>query len=116
MHRRSIPASPRPLEWQPLVSPRQWAILAHALRDHREVLDDLRVVLSELSPGVRGALVANLLISLGSEEHPSRAVWFALAATGQEVKLCSAVALGRLHALADDVPPGGRVRQLRTED
>ena len=40
MHRRSTPASPRPLGWQPLVSPRQWAILAHALRNRPEILDD----------------------------------------------------------------------------
>jgi hypothetical protein len=103
------------MEWQPLVSPRQWAILAHALRDHPVVLDDLRVVLSELSPGVRGALVANLLISLGSEDRPSRAVWFALAVTGHEVKLCSAAALGRLHALGADAP-GASVRPIRPTD
>ena len=59
MHRRSTPASPRPLQWQPLVSTRQWAILADALGDHQEVFDDLRVVLTQLSPGVRSALIAN---------------------------------------------------------
>lgn len=116
MYRRSTPASPRPLKWQPLVSARHWTILSYALRDHPEVLEDLRVVLTQLSPGVRGALVANLLISLASEERPTRAVWTALAMTGHEVKLCSAAALGRLHALADDASPGGSVRPLRMED
>jgi hypothetical protein len=115
MHRRNTPASARPLEWQPLVSPRQWALLAHALSDHPEVLDDLRVVLTQLSPGVRNALIANLLVSLGSEERPPRAVWLALAVTGQEVKLCSAVALGRLHALGADAP-GASVRPIRPTD
>lgn len=116
MHRRSTPPSPRPLEWQPLVSARHWTILAYALKDHPEVLDDLRVVLTQLSPGVRGALLANLFITLAFEEHPPRAVWAALAITGHEVKLCSASALGRLHALADDVPPGGRLRSLRSDE
>ena len=59
---RSITA--RPLQWQPLVSPRQWAILAHALSDRPEILDDLRVVLTQLSPGVRRALVVNLMEAL----------------------------------------------------
>ena len=115
MHRRNTPASPRPLQWQPLVSARQWAILSDALRDHPEVLEDLRVVLTQLSPGVRSALVANLLISLASEERPTRAVWSALAVTGQEVKMCSAAALGRLHALGDDAPRA-RVRPIRPTD
>jgi len=115
MHRRSTPASPRPLEWQPLVSARQWAILADALKDHPEVLDDLRVVLTQLSPGVRTALLANLLISLAAEERPTRAVWTALAVTGHEVRLCSAAALGRLHALGDDAP-GASVRPIRPTD
>ena len=106
------PRSPRPLEWQPLVSARQWAILAHALKDHPEVLKDLRVVLTQLSPGVRRALIANLLSSLAAEERPTRAVWAALVVTGHEVKLCSADALGRLHALGDDGPVGS-VRPLR---
>jgi hypothetical protein len=83
--------------------------------DHPEVLDDLRIILAQLSPGVRGALVANLLISMRSEERPTRAVWTALAVTGQEVRLCSAAALGRLHALADDAP-GGNVQPLRLPD
>ena len=112
MHRRSTPALPRPLEWQPLVSARQWAILAHALKDHPDVLKDLRVVLTQLSPGVRRALIANLLSSLATEERPTRAVWAALAVTGHDVKLCSAAALGRLHALSDDAPVGP-VRPLR---
>lgn len=107
---RSIPA--RPLQWQPLVSPCQWAILAHALSDRPEVLDDLRVVLAQLSPGVRSALVANLMEALASETRPTRAVWNALAITGHEVKLCSAAALGRLHALGDDAPQGW-VKPLR---
>jgi hypothetical protein len=115
MHRRSTPASPRPLEWQPLVSPRQWAILAHALKDHPAVLEDLRVVLAQLSPAVRRALMANLLISLAAEERPTHAVWTALVVTGHEVKLCSAVALGRLHALGHDAP-GARVRPIRPTD
>ena len=115
MHRRSTPASPRPLGWQPLVSPRQWAILAHALRNRPEILDDLRVVLTQLSPSVRSALVANLMEALASDARPTRAVWSALAITGHEVKLCSAAALGRLHALGDDAPMG-RVKPLRTTE
>ena len=107
---RSIPA--RPLQWQPLVSPRQWAILAHALSDRPEILDDLRVVLTQLSPGVRRALVANIMGALATGARPTRAVWSALAITGHEVKLCSAAALGRLHALGDDAPVGP-VRPLR---
>lgn len=107
---RSTP--PRPLQWQPLVSPRQWAILAQALSDRPEVLEDLRVVLTQLSPGVRSALVANVIGALGSDAHPTHAIWCALAITGHEVKLCSAAALGRLHALGDDAPVG-RVKRLR---
>ena len=110
---RSIPA--RPLQWQPLVSPRQWAILAHALSDSPEILDDLRVVLTQLSPRVRSALVANLMEALASNARPTRAVWSALAITGHEVKLCSAAALGRLHALGDDAPVEP-VRPLRTTE
>ncbi|MGI8729302.1 MAG: hypothetical protein ACR2LK_04830 [Solirubrobacteraceae bacterium] len=96
----------RPPDWQPLVSPREWAILAHALADCQEVLDDLHIVLTQLSPGVRRTLVANLVTALQSGARPRRAVWTALAITGGEVRLCSAVALGRLHALADDSPAG----------
>ena len=109
---RSIPA--RPLQWQPLVSPRQWAILAQALSDRPEILDDLRVVLTQLSPGVRRALVANIMGALATGARPTRAVWSALAITGHEVKLCSAAALGRLHALGDDAPVVP-VRPLRPE-
>ena len=101
----------RPPDWQPLVSPRQWAILAQALADCPEVLDDLHIVLTQLSPGVRSALVANLVAALESGARPARAVWMALAITGDEVRLCSAVALGRLHALADDAP-GAAVHAL----
>ena len=111
MDRRQASVPERPLEWQPLVSPRQWAILAHALADCPEVLDGLRTVLTQVSPGVRGTLVANLMMALESEARPARAVWMALAITGDEVKLCSAVALGRLHALADDAP-GGTVHEM----
>ena len=107
---RSVPV--RPLQWQPLVSPRQWAILSHALSDSPEVLDDLRVVLTQLSPGVRSALVANIMEALASDARPAHAVWSALAITGHEVKLCSAAALGRLHALGDDAPLG-RMKPLR---
>ena len=116
MARRQRPIRARPLQWQPLVSPRQWAILAHALSDSPEVLDDLRVVLTQLSPRVRGALIANLMAALASDTRPAGAVWSALAITGHEVKLCSAAALGRraraLHALGDDAPVGP-VRPLR---
>jgi len=112
MDRRQDSVPVRPLEWQPLVSPRQWAVLAHALTDCPEVLDDLGTVLTQLSPGVRSVLVANLLMALKSEARPARAVWMALAITGDEVKLCSAVALGRLHALGDDAP-GGALHALR---
>lgn len=101
----------RPPDWQPLVSPREWAILARALADCPEGLDDLHTVLTQLSPGVRRTLVANLVTALQSGARPRRAVWMALAITGDEVKLCSAVALGRLHALAHDAP-GGTVHAL----
>jgi hypothetical protein len=113
--RDSLPSAP-PAAWRPLVSRAQWTILARALEGFPEVLDDLRVVLTQLSPGVRSALLTNLFSTLKAEEHPTRAVWVALAITGHEVKLCSAAALGRLHALADDVSPGGSVRPLRAED
>lgn len=89
-------------------------ILADALRDSPEVLDDLRIVLAQLSPRVRGSLVANLMEALASGARPRQAVWVALEITGHEVKLCSAVALGRLHALGDDAP-GGVVRPLRPD-
>ena len=115
MDRRQDSVPERPLEWQPLVSPRQWAILANALADCPEVLADLRTVLTQLSPGVRSALVANVTTALESEARPTRAVWMALAITGDEVKLCSAVALGRLHALAYDAP-GGAVHALRPKE
>ncbi|MEJ7786889.1 MAG: hypothetical protein WKF96_18975 [Solirubrobacteraceae bacterium] len=111
MDRRQDPVPKRPPEWQPLLSPRQWASLVHAFADCPEVLEDLRTVLVQLSPGVRGTLVANLVTALESEARPARAVWAALAITGNEVKLCSAVALGRLHALAHD-SPGGTVHAL----
>ena len=70
-----------------------------------EVLDDLRVVLTQFSPGVRSALMANLLSS-GGRSTPDACRLERLAITGHEVKLCSAAALGRLHALADDAPVG----------
>lgn len=94
--------SPRPPEWRPLVSPRHWAILVDGLGGHPEVLDDLHVALSQLSPGVRGRLLANLTTAV----PPQRAVWTALAATGQDARLHSAVALGRLDALGKDAPVG----------
>ena len=109
----SVP--PRPATWQPLVSPGQWAILAQALSDRPEILDDLRVVLTQLSPGVRRALVGNLMEALASDARPTHAIWSALAITGHEVKLCSAAALGRLHALGDDAPVEP-VRPLRTTE
>jgi hypothetical protein len=115
MDRRHRPIPARPLQWQPLVSPRQWAILVQALGDHPEILDDLRVVLTQLSPGVRSALVANLMGALASDARPRLAVWSALAITGHEVKLCSAAALGRLHALGEDGPVGPVMRLRRTE-
>lgn len=83
--------SPRPQEWEPLVSAPQWVILAHALRDAPATLGDLRVVLGELSPGVRRALLAHLMQTLASGGSPVRAVWTALAITGHEVTLRSAV-------------------------
>jgi hypothetical protein len=73
MDRRHRPIPVRPLPWQPLVSPRQWAILEHALSDRPEILDDLRVVLTQLSPGVRSALVANLMEALASDARPAHA-------------------------------------------
>ena len=115
MDRRNSSAPPRPVQWQPLVSRSEWSVLAGALMDHPEVLDDLRVVLTQLSPAVRVALVANVLVCLRSQEPPARAVWSALAVTGQEVRLCSATALGRLHALAEDAP-GATLRRLRPLD
>ncbi len=107
MQRRAIPGPARPDVWRPLVTRRQWAILAHAFRDASAVLGDLRVVLAELSPGVRAALLGNLMDALASGVRPGRAIWMALAVTGHEARLCSADALGRLHALGDE--PGGTV-------
>ena len=115
MDRRQDLLPKRPLQWQPLVSPRQWAILANALADCPEVLDDLHIVLTQVSPGVRGTLVANVTTALKSEARPPHAIWIALAITGDEIKLCSAAALGRLHTLADDAP-GGAVHALRPKD
>jgi hypothetical protein len=115
MKRRNSSTLPRPLQWQPLVSQPEWSVLAGALKKHPQALDDLRVVLTQLSPGVRVALIANLLSFLRSEERPTRAVWTALAVTGEDVRLCSAEALGRLHALAEDAP-GASVRPLRRRD
>jgi hypothetical protein len=94
----------RPCEWEPLVSTRQWAILAHTLRDAPEILGDLRVVLAQLSPAVRCALLAHLMQSLASGMSPASAVWRSLVITGHEVKLRSAAALGRRDALADQAP------------
>ncbi len=91
MSRPARRISPRPQEWEPLVSAPQWVILAHALRDAPAMLCDLRVVLGELSPGVRRALLAHLMQGLASGACPVRAVWTALAITGHEVKLRSAV-------------------------
>ena len=106
MDRRQGSFPARPLEWQPLVSPREWAIFANALADYPEVLADLRTVLTQLSPGVRSVLVSNVTTALESEARPTYAVWMAVAITGDELKLCSAATLGRLHALADDAPDG----------
>lgn len=115
MDRRHHAVPERPSRWQPLVSSRQWAILAYALRDSPEVLDDLRVVLAQLSPIVRSALISNLMEALASDARPTRAIWHALAITGHEVKLCSAAALGRLHALGDDAPVGPVSRLQKPE-
>jgi hypothetical protein len=89
----------RPPAWEPLVSARQWLILSHTLRDD-QVLADLHVVLGELSPGVRRALLAHLMETLASGVSPVRAVWISLAITGHDVKLRSARA--RAH---QDVHP-----------
>lgn len=111
MDRPDCPVLARPPEWQPLVSPAQWAVLARALGDVPELLDDLRVVLAELSPGVRGTLIANVMGAFEAGLPPGRAVWAALAMTDRQVRLGSAVALGRLHALGDGRPLG-EVRRL----
>lgn len=95
----SIPA--RPWDWQPLVSAREWAILARGFAHTPELLGDLRVVLAQLSPGVRAALIGNLVRALADDMGPSDALWMSLAITGHELKLGSAIALGRLHALGD---------------
>jgi len=114
MDRRDNLVPAQPLEWQPLVSRRERAIFAGGYSLHREVLEDLRVVLTQPSPRVRSALVANLLTTLTSEERPTRAVWAALAITGNEVKLCSAAALGRLRSdLTPAVGAGDEVVRLR---
>lgn len=115
MNRRSTSLPARPLAWQPLVSAQQWAILAHAFRDAPDVLGDLRVVLEQLSPGVRAALLGNLMQALAENVRPTRAVWRSLAITGHEVKLCSAAALGRLHALDDDADAATVTRISATE-
>jgi hypothetical protein len=105
----------RPPEWKPLVSPRQWVILAHAFRQAPEVLGDLRVVLEQLSPRVRQALLGNLIEALASDVRPGRAVWMALAVTGRELMQCSAAALGRLHAAGDQLPVA-EVAHLRPDE
>lgn len=115
MNRRHTVTSARPPEWRPLVSSRQWLILAQTIGDHPEVLDDLRAVLEELSPRVRRALIANLMEALASRGHPTRAIWCALSITGHEVKLSSAVALARLH-LREDAATDAMVTKLRPED
>lgn len=115
MNRRQTVTSARPPEWRPLVSSRQWLILAQAIGDHPEILDDLRAVLEELSPRVRRALVANLMDALASRAHPTRAIWCALSITGHEVKLSSAVALARLH-IREAGAPGAVVRPLRPDE
>ncbi len=104
-----------PWQWQPLVSRREWVVLAGALRGSPAILEDLRVVLLQLSPGVRRALVANLMTVLESDACATRAVWSALVITGHEVKMCSAAALGRLHALGDDAPVGPVMPLRKTE-
>ena len=107
--RRSVPP-PCPAEWKPLVSPRQWADLAHAFADVPELLGDLCVILEQLSPRVRGVLLANVSDALASGLRPGRAVWTALAVTAHELKLSSAAQLGRLDAMDDDSPPGSVTR------
>lgn len=101
MGQRYRPTSLRPPEWQPLVSSRQWMILADAIGGQPRVLDDLRVVLSQLSPRVREALLGNLVLALAWEASPSRAVWTALLTTGHELRLSSAEALGRWDRLEE---------------
>lgn len=93
-----------PPAWQPLVSSCRWTILAHALKDCSKLVDNLRVVLAQLSAGVRGTLMDNVIQELASDVAAPRALWHALVIAGDEVKLCSAEALGRLLALGDDAP------------
>ena len=106
MEDRLSSVAARPSRWQPLVTPGQWRILAHSFRDAPEVLNDLQVVLGEISPGTRRALLENLMATLQSEDRPIVALWTALGLTGQDAKMRSAAALGRLHALGDDAPDG----------
>src|SRR4051812_46948337 len=115
MHRHHRSAPDVPPEWQPLVSARQWASIAHPFRHVPELLDGLRVVAAQLSPGVRTALIDNVVDALASGVRPARAVWIGLANTGHEVKLCSAEALGRLHSLGDDAPDAV-VKSLRHKE
>lgn len=111
MSRRSRSAPLRPFEWRPLVSAREWAILARAFADAPEPLADLRVVLAQLSPGVRSALLGNLIQALAEDVRPSQALWMSLAITGHELRLCSAITLGRMDALGDTAH-GGTVSPL----
>lgn len=67
------------------------------------------MAVAQFSPGLRSALVA--MEALAPDACPTGAVCSALANTEHEVKVCSAAALGRLHALGDDAP-GGLVRPL----
>lgn len=106
---RSIPA--RPSGWRPLVSAREWAILARGFADTPELLGDLHVVLAQLSPGVRAALLGNLVQALADDTGPSHALWMSLAITGHELRLCSAIKLGQLH-VRDDAAHHGTVSPL----
>jgi hypothetical protein len=99
------------MSWQPLVSPCQWAGIAHALASSPPAIDDLCVALEQLSGRVRITLMANLLQAVESDPCSTRAVWSALAITRHELTPCLAEALGRLHAAAEDAPLG-RVKSL----
>ena len=58
----------RPLQWQPLVTPRQWAILADALRDHQE---------PRRPAGRPDAALARRPKGAGGQHHSSSRSWCA---------------------------------------
>lgn len=103
---RHCPVPLRSADWPPLVSQARWDALARALSDRPELRDDLRAALTQLSPGVRGTLIDNVMMAVGKGLPSARAAWTALAITDRQGRLGLAVALGRLEVFGEDSQPG----------